>query len=71
MDQPSPEIPEAPKDSMTIEQPTIRRNASWGAIISIVIILLMVVVGAFYAWGQRLAELRAARAAQQPQSVSF
>lgn len=29
---------------------------SWGAVISIVIIMLMIVVGAFYAWGQRIAQ---------------
>lgn len=26
---------------------------SWGAMISIVVIMLMVVIGAFYAWGKR------------------
>jgi hypothetical protein len=29
---------------------------SWGAVISIVIIVLMVIIGAFYAWGQRIAQ---------------
>lgn len=29
---------------------------SWGAIISIIIIVLMIIVGAFYAWGKRIAE---------------
>lgn len=31
---------------------------SWGAVISIIIIMLMIIVGAFYAWGQRIAEER-------------
>ena len=31
---------------------------SWGAFISIVIIVLMVVFGAYYAWERRLAENR-------------
>jgi hypothetical protein len=35
---------------------TVHRNASWGAIITIVVILVMIVVGAFYTWGQRVAE---------------
>jgi hypothetical protein len=35
---------------------TVHKNASWGAVISIVIILAMVIIGAFYAWGQRIAE---------------
>lgn len=29
---------------------------SWGVVISIIIIVLMVLVGAFYAWGKRIAE---------------
>jgi hypothetical protein len=32
---------------------------SWGVIISIVIIVLMIVIGAFYAWGKRIAEEKA------------
>ncbi|MDB5237598.1 MAG: hypothetical protein JWL88_700 [Parcubacteria group bacterium] len=32
------------------------RSASWGAIIIIVLILAMVIVGAFYAWGKRIAQ---------------
>jgi hypothetical protein len=31
----------------------------WGVLISIVVIVLMVVIGAFYAWGQRIAEQNA------------
>ncbi len=38
---------------------TVRRNASWGAIISITIILAMVIVGAFYSWGQRISQEKA------------
>jgi hypothetical protein len=29
---------------------------SWGAVISIVIIMLMIITGAFYAWGKRIAQ---------------
>ena len=32
---------------------------SWGTVISIIIIVLMVVIGAFYAWGKRIAQERA------------
>ncbi|MHB1769586.1 MAG: hypothetical protein ACYCPH_00675 [Minisyncoccota bacterium] len=32
---------------------------SWGTVISIVLIVLMVIIGAFYAWGQRIAQERA------------
>ena len=38
---------------------TLHRDASWGAVISITIILTMVIVGAFYSWGQRISEERA------------
>ncbi len=31
-------------------------NASYGALISIVLILAIVVVGAFYVWGKRVSE---------------
>ena len=29
---------------------------SWGAVISIIIIVLMIIIGAFYAWGKRIAQ---------------
>jgi hypothetical protein len=29
---------------------------SWGAAISIVVIMLMIIIGAFYAWGKRVAQ---------------
>jgi hypothetical protein len=29
---------------------------SWGALISIIIIVLMIIIGAFYVWGQRISE---------------
>jgi heme/copper-type cytochrome/quinol oxidase subunit 2 len=35
----------------------------WGVIISIVIIVLMIVIGAFYAWGQRISQQNALNAA--------
>ncbi len=44
---------------------TVHREASWGAIISIAIILTMVIVGAFYSWGQRISEERAVQAQLQ------
>jgi len=35
------------------------QQQQWGVIISIVIIVLMIVTGAFYAWGQRIAQQKA------------
>lgn len=32
------------------------KQQQWGVIISIVVIVLMIVVGAFYAWGKRIAQ---------------
>lgn len=32
------------------------RQQSWGVLISITVIVLMIVVGAFYSWGKRIAE---------------
>jgi len=32
------------------------KQQSWGAVISIIIIVLMVIIGAFYAWGERINE---------------
>lgn len=29
---------------------------SWGTLISIVVIVLMIIIGAFYAWGERIAQ---------------
>lgn len=29
---------------------------SWGALISIIIIVLMIIIGAFYAWGKRVSQ---------------
>lgn len=40
---------------------------SWGALISIVIIVLMIIVGAFYAWGKRVAQERALTAPSSAQ----
>lgn len=35
------------------------KQQSWGAVISIIIIVLMIIIGAFYAWGKRIAQERA------------
>ncbi|OIO51203.1 hypothetical protein CO131_01400 [Candidatus Kaiserbacteria bacterium CG_4_9_14_3_um_filter_50_16] len=40
---------------------------SWGALISIIIIVLMIIIGAFYAWGQRIAEQNALTASTTAQ----
>ncbi|NNM83609.1 hypothetical protein HKL94_00080 [Candidatus Parcubacteria bacterium] len=45
-----------------MDQPTLppgtpsHEQQSWGVIISIIIIVLMIVIGAFYAWGKRVAQ---------------
>ena len=29
---------------------------SWGALISIIVIVLMIIIGAFYSWGKRISQ---------------
>ncbi|MFZ1987713.1 MAG: hypothetical protein WAV21_01625 [Minisyncoccia bacterium] len=38
--------------------PFEQKNASYGALISIVLILAIIVVGAFYTWGERIAKTK-------------
>lgn len=33
-----------------------QKAQSWGAVISIVVIVLMIIIGAFYAWGKRISQ---------------
>ena len=47
--------PLTPEPPIEAQMPSPAQQ-SWGALISIVVIVLMVVVGAFYAWGQRVSE---------------
>jgi hypothetical protein len=51
-------------------KPLVHKNASWSAIISIIIILAMVIIGAFYAWGQRISEERAAQSQERSSNSS-
>ena len=45
-----------PVDNSYMSGRPTRQQQSYGAIISIAIIVLIVVVGAFYTWGKRLAD---------------
>lgn len=55
------------------QQPTLppgtpsHEQQSWGVIISIIIIVLMIVVGAFYSWGKRVAQQNALSASTTAQ----
>lgn len=49
---PAPQVT-APETILGIPSP---KQQQWGVVISIVIIVLMVIIGAFYAWGQRIAQ---------------
>lgn len=40
-------------------QDAASRNASWGTVIVILVIMGMIITGAFYSWGKRVAEERA------------
>jgi hypothetical protein len=48
-------------------QAAASRNASWGTIIVIVVMLGMIVTGAFYAWGKRVAQEEAYEALLESQ----
>jgi predicted permease len=52
------------------EPHSVNKNASWGAIISILVIMAMVVIGAFYAWGKRIDEEHSAAQAAQTASTT-
>lgn len=63
MDQtPFPTPPQTPAPVKTVSSPTLPAGTpspqaqQWGAVISIIIIVLMVIIGAFYAWGERIAK---------------
>lgn len=48
--------PMMPAVAMKPERTDKQKQASWGAIIVIVLILAMIVTGAFYAWGHRISQ---------------
>ncbi len=50
---PPPAASPAPKEPTGIPSPQAQQ---WGVVISIVIIVLMIIIGAFYAWGERIAQ---------------
>jgi hypothetical protein len=52
-----PPEPSLSEPAPIIPTPTPKQQ-SWGTIASIVIIVFMIIVGAFYTWGQRLAQER-------------
>lgn len=59
---PTPAMPSAPP--LGTPSPAAQ---SWGAVISIIIIMLMIIIGAFYAWGKRIAQENALIAPQSEQ----
>lgn len=40
-------------------QKAASKNASWATVIVLFVIMVMIITGAFYAWGKRIAEERA------------
>ncbi len=58
---PAPAPAPEPSPVLSPAVPAVPSHArqSWGVVISIVVIVLMIVIGAFYAWGQRIAEQQA------------
>lgn len=48
-------------------QAAASKNASWATIIVLFVIMVMIITGAFYAWGKRVAEERALMEAVESQ----
>ena len=42
--------------STKLPEPPSTKQQSWGAVISIIIIVLMIIIGAFYVWGKRISQ---------------
>ena len=40
----------------TLPNPPSAKQQSWGAVLSIIIIVLMIIVGAYYSWSKRTAQ---------------
>ena len=51
--------PETDATPAPIIKPPTPKQQSWGTIASLVIIVAMIVVGALYSWGKRIAEEKA------------
>jgi hypothetical protein len=65
--EPEPQVIITEKPAVSLPGVPSQEQQQWGVVISIVVIVLMIVIGAFYAWGKRIAqeqELIAPSAAQ-------
>ncbi len=51
----TPAEPERAPSAVLSGTPSVKQQ-QWGVVISIVIIVLMIIVGAFYAWGERISQ---------------
>jgi len=51
---PSAALPQTHDFALPPHEAFQKKNSSYGALISIIIILAIVVVGAFYSWGERI-----------------
>jgi len=62
MESPLPSFNPTPERGPLTPSPIVRppspKQQSWGAVLSIIIIVCMITLGAFYAWGKRIAEER-------------
>lgn len=52
MDTPTSDIPSA---SLASAAPSTNKKGSWGGLIGILLIVLAIILGAFYSWGERMA----------------
>ncbi|MFA6503012.1 MAG: hypothetical protein WCT45_02010 [Candidatus Paceibacterota bacterium] len=54
--EPTPEVVTTDVPEVVLRGIPSPKQQQWGVLISIVVIVLMVTIGAFYAWGKRIAE---------------
>jgi len=52
----TPELPVGTSEGDTSYGRPTKKQQSYGALVSIVIIVAIIVIGAFYIWGQRISE---------------
>ena len=66
-----PKLPGLPEKLLTAHTETPKHKTSWGPLIGIVIIVLVLIVGALYFWGARLAEQDATSSLFQEESAEL
>lgn len=51
----APSMPAVVVESVATPSPSARKEGGWGGLIGIILIVFVIIVAAFYSWGERLA----------------